>query len=391
MSNMNDLDVGPAAMAQQNREAAIHMERIAAMLRMDQQDHGMAELTAARKACADELRAAAEMLNPQEPTAEVTVKGPPEKSSTEIVIHGIHKDMTEEHIAHILGGGQWVRMVRLAPQMAFVSYWTEKGQKRGLKDGVRWIREEDWTAQAAEPASFNPGHRMFEIDEEAEYPPFRSYPKRDERNDEDAANWATTSTTTMTQTSWQSGWGKRSRRLGELDPKDFAANSEEKASLSRPGLSGNANSGGLRRRCAHRYSTRRQFKRREHYCGPQRRGMHRNSTRRQFERRERGFGSPGRCMHRDSAWRRFGRPQQKKGILGGRGPDTGEAAATAAGGGIGRPELATSAPDGQPSSSVRSLASESSRRGRLGSSPPSPPPLGKERTGGHEPTPEPTG
>ena len=139
MSNMNDLEVGPEEMAQQNREAAIHMERIAAMLRMDQQDHGMTELAAARKACADELRAAADLLNPQDAETGLTIKGPPAKSITEIVIHGIHKDMTEEQIARVLGGGHWVRMVRLKPQMAFVSYWTEKGQKRGMKDGPRWI------------------------------------------------------------------------------------------------------------------------------------------------------------------------------------------------------------------------------------------------------------
>ena len=114
-------------MAQRNAETAAHMERIATMLRMDQLDHGMAELAEARRACADELRAAANLLNPQEDDTGVTVKGPPEKNITEIVIHGIHEDMTEEQIAHILGGGRWVRMVRLMPNMAFVTYWTEKG------------------------------------------------------------------------------------------------------------------------------------------------------------------------------------------------------------------------------------------------------------------------
>ena len=186
-------------MAQQNREAAIHMERIAAMLRMDQQDHGMTELAAARKACADELRAAAELLNPQEAETGLTIKGPPAKSTTEIVIHGIHKDMTEEQIAHVLGGGQWVRMVSLAPQMAFVSYWTEKGQKRGMKDGARWIREEGWTAQEAELANFNPKYHMFEIDETVPYPPFCDFPAREDHSDEAAASWATTSTTTTTE------------------------------------------------------------------------------------------------------------------------------------------------------------------------------------------------
>ena len=96
MADAHVLDSIPEEVAQRNLETAIHMERIAAMLRMDQQDHGMAELAAARKACADELRAAADLLNPQDAETGLTIKGPPAKSITEIVIHGIHKDMTEE-------------------------------------------------------------------------------------------------------------------------------------------------------------------------------------------------------------------------------------------------------------------------------------------------------
>jgi hypothetical protein len=53
-------------MAQRNAEAAAHMERFATMLRTDQLNHGMAELAEARRACADELREFANLLNPQE-------------------------------------------------------------------------------------------------------------------------------------------------------------------------------------------------------------------------------------------------------------------------------------------------------------------------------------
>ena len=204
MADTNVLEGIEEEMAQRNSETAVHMERIAAMLRMDHQDHGMAELAAARKACADELRAAANLLNPQEAGTGLTVKGPSEKSITEIVIHGIHEDMTEEQIAHILGGGRWVRMVRLMPQMAFVSYWTEKGQQRGIKDGPRWIREEGWTAKQAEMANFNPKYHMFEIDETEPDPPFCPFPAREDHHDgaeesEAAASWATSSTTTTTE------------------------------------------------------------------------------------------------------------------------------------------------------------------------------------------------
>jgi hypothetical protein len=195
MADAHSLASIPEEEAERNLETAIHMERIAAMLRVDQQDHGMAELAAARKACADELRAAADMLHP---------KGPPEKSITEIVIHGIHEDMTEEQIAHILGGGRWVRMVRLRPQMAFVSYWTEKGQLRGIKDGPRWIREEGWTAKQAELANFNPKYHMFEIDETVPYPPFSPYPEREDQQggteqSEGEGGWASSSMTTTTE------------------------------------------------------------------------------------------------------------------------------------------------------------------------------------------------
>ena len=191
-------------MAQRNSETAAHMERIAAMLRMDQLDHGMAELADARRACADELRAAANLLNPQEADTGLTVKGPPERSITEIVIHGIHEDMTEEQIAHILGGGRWVRMVRLMPNMAFVTYWTEKGQQRGIKDGPSWIREEGWTAKQAEAAIFNPKYHMSEIDETEPNPPFCPFPEREDIHDgteesEAAGSWATSSTTTTTE------------------------------------------------------------------------------------------------------------------------------------------------------------------------------------------------
>ena len=204
MADAHVLESIPEEVAQRNLETAIHMERIAAMLRMDHQDHGMAELAAARKACADELRTAADLLNPQEPGTGLTIRGPPEKSTTEIVIHGIHEAMTEEQIAHILGGGRWVRMVRLRPQMAFVSYWTEKGQLRGIKDGPRWIREEGWTAKQAELANFNPKYHMFEIDETVPYPPFCPYPAREDHQggtEESGAagSWASSSTTTTTE------------------------------------------------------------------------------------------------------------------------------------------------------------------------------------------------
>jgi hypothetical protein len=174
---------------------AIHMEHIAAMLRRNQLEHGTAEMAAARKAGADELMAAADMIH---------TKGPPEKSRTEIVIHGIHEDMTEEQIAHILGGGRWVRMVRLRPHMAFVSYWTEKGQLRGIKDGPRWIREEGWMAKHAERANFNPKYHMFEIDETKPYPPFSPYPEKEDRQggtgqSEGEGGWTSSSMTTTTE------------------------------------------------------------------------------------------------------------------------------------------------------------------------------------------------
>ena len=205
MSNMMEIATSPAAISQRNMELALQMDRMSAMLRQDYPEHGEAELEAARKDWADELRAAAELLNPQEPATGVAVAGLPEKSSTEMIIHGIDKDMNEEQIAWILGGGEWVRMVRLVPEMAFVSYWTEKGQKRGLKDGVAWIKEEGWSVRATEPANFNVKYHMYEIDTEADYPAYHPYPIRGAPNDEDAAEWATTSTATITQTSWQSG------------------------------------------------------------------------------------------------------------------------------------------------------------------------------------------
>ena len=90
--------------------------------------------------------------------------------------------------------------------MAFVSYWTNKGQQRGLKDGVEWVREAGWTARATEPARFNAKYHMYEVDTAAPYPHYRPFPKRDGPHYEDAGDWATsTSTTTFTTTSWQSG------------------------------------------------------------------------------------------------------------------------------------------------------------------------------------------
>ena len=185
------------------------MERIAAILRkdlfaMNDQEHGMEELAAARKACADELRAAADKLNPQEADNVIHITGLPEKSTTELIIYGIHKDMTGEDIAHILGGGHWVRVVRLGEEMAFVSYWSEKGQLRGLKDGPRWIREAGWTAKQAEKANFNAKYHMFEIDGKATGPPYRNYPIREDNYDPTEASgaaesWATSSTTTTTE------------------------------------------------------------------------------------------------------------------------------------------------------------------------------------------------
>ena len=88
--------------------------------------------------------------------------------------------------------------------MAFVSYWTEKGQQRGTKDGPRWIREEGWTAQEAELANFNPRYHMFEIDETVPYPPFCPFPAREDHlggaeASEAAASWATSCTTTTTE------------------------------------------------------------------------------------------------------------------------------------------------------------------------------------------------
>ena len=209
MAEEHARELGVGETTQQNRETAIHMERIAAILRndlfsMDTQEHGMDELAAARKACADELRAAANKLNPQEAETVINITGLPEKSTTEIVIHGIHKDMTGEDIAHILGGGRWVRMVRLGGEMAFVSYWTEKGQLRGLKDGPRWIREAGWMAKQAEPANFNDKYHMFEIDEKEPSPPYHRYPNREDNYDHTEASgaaesWATSSTTTTTE------------------------------------------------------------------------------------------------------------------------------------------------------------------------------------------------
>ena len=200
MADAHSLESIPEEEMERNLETAACMERIAAMLRTDQQDHGMEELAAARKAYADELRAAAEMLHPT---------GPPEKSITEIIIHGIHNDMTEEQMAHILGGGRWIRRVRLRPPMAFVSYWTEKGQLRGIKDGPRWIREEGWTAKQAEPANFNPKYHMFEIDETVPYPPYSPYPEREDSQKEtgksgDEGGWASSSRTTTTEV-WHQG------------------------------------------------------------------------------------------------------------------------------------------------------------------------------------------
>jgi hypothetical protein len=176
-------------------QIAIHMEHIAAMLRRNQLEHGTAGMATARKAGADELMAAADMTH---------TKSPPEKSRTEIVIHGIHEDMTEEQIAHALGGGRWVRMVRLRPHMAFVSYWTEKGLLRGIKDGPRWIREEGWRAKHAERAIFNPKFHSFEMDETKQVPPFSAYPGKEDRQGgtgqgEGEEGWTSSSVTTTTE------------------------------------------------------------------------------------------------------------------------------------------------------------------------------------------------
>jgi hypothetical protein len=63
-------------------QIAIHMEYIAAMLRRNQVDHRTAGRATVRKAGADELMATADMTH---------TKSPPEKSRTEIVIHGIRE------------------------------------------------------------------------------------------------------------------------------------------------------------------------------------------------------------------------------------------------------------------------------------------------------------
>jgi hypothetical protein len=153
MADAHSLESIPEEEMERNLETAACMERIAAMLRTDQQDHGMEELAAARKAYADELRAAAEMLHPT---------GPPEKSI------------------------------------------------RGIKDGPRWIREEGWTAKQAEPANFNPKYHMFEIDETVPYPPYSPYPEREDSQietgkSEDEGGWASSSRTTTTEV-----WHQRS-------------------------------------------------------------------------------------------------------------------------------------------------------------------------------------
>ena len=121
-----------------------------------------------------------------------------------MVIHGIHEDMTMEQIAYILGGGWWVRSISLMPNMAFVTYWTEKGQQRGIKDGPDWIREEGWTAKQAEACIFNPKFHMYEIDRTAPQPPFFPFPKREDIRDgteesDQAGSWTKSSTTTTTE------------------------------------------------------------------------------------------------------------------------------------------------------------------------------------------------
>ena len=205
MADFAETDTSASARAHRNSMLAEHLERTAQLLRQEFPEHGDADLEQARAEVAAEMRAAAQLLLPIEVDGEPTEDWP-EFSTTELIIHGIDPEMKADELAWILGGGQWVRMIRLAPGMAFVSYWTNKGQLRGLKDGVEWIRNETWTAYLTEKARFNPRYHQYEVDPEAPYPPYRVFATRDGARYDDTGDWATsTSTTTSTTSSWQSG------------------------------------------------------------------------------------------------------------------------------------------------------------------------------------------
>jgi hypothetical protein len=96
-------------------------------------EDGEADLLAARRELARELREeAALLLQEEESQGQWTDYGAGRKSETEVVIIGLKTEMDEYALAGILGGGLKVRYITMTEVEAFVSYHFKKDAAEAL-------------------------------------------------------------------------------------------------------------------------------------------------------------------------------------------------------------------------------------------------------------------